>query len=148
MIYTKLLKFQQLGITLDKDGANPHFKSAYPTLNEVLSKLKKPLNDLGILILQIPEKDGLRTRLINTERTNDLSKADPLEAFPPADYVECFMPYVDTTTPQKLVSNNTYNRRVSLVTLLGLEDEDDDGQVASTPVYTKGKAKEEGKDIL
>lgn len=116
MITKKLLKIQQQGIVLEKDGTNPHFKSSYATLNEVLRKVKKPLNDEGIVILQAPEKDGLRTTLLDTE---DDTK------------VECFMPYVEIGTAQKLGSNNTYLRRYSLVTLLGLEDEDDDGNVAS-----------------
>lgn len=126
-IHSKLLEFQKKGITLKKDGTNPHFNSAYVTLNEVLDKVKKPLNDLGVLIVQRPiVKDGvhgLETALIDTE---DDSK------------VECFMSYVEATTAQKLGSNNTYNRRYSLVTLLGLEDDDDDGNKASAP---KGKAK-------
>lgn len=118
-IYKKLLAFQMLDITIKKDGKNPHFKSTYATLNQVLEKVKKPLNDMQILILQTPEKDGLRTTLMDME---DDSK------------VECFMPYTEeTTTAQKLGSNNTYNRRYSLVTLLGLEDEDDDGNRASEP---------------
>lgn len=103
-------------ITITKDGINPHFKSSYSTVNEVLSKVRKPLNDLGILILQTPEKEGLRTQLIDTEDDSEVS---------------CFMPYVEISTAQKLGSCNTYNRRYSLVTLLGLEDDDDDGNVAS-----------------
>lgn len=118
MIYQKLLDFQKKDISIKKDGKNPHFKSSYATLNEVLDKVKKPLNEAGVLILQLPEKEGLRTIL------RDVSDETQ---------VECFMPYVETTTPQKLGSCNTYNRRYSLVTLLGLEDEDDDGNVASTP---------------
>ena len=117
MIVAKLLEFQKLGIVVEKTGTNPHFKSTYATLNEVLAKIKPQLNALGILVLQTPEKDGLRTKLIDTSDNSS---------------VEAFMPYVETTTAQKLGSNNTYNRRYSLVTLLGLEDEDDDGNVAST----------------
>lgn len=116
MITKKLLDFQKMNIAVKKDGSNPHFKSSYATLNEVLDKVKAPLNELGILIFQEPTATGLLTSLIDTE---DDSRATG------------FMPYVDTTTPQKLVSCNTYNRRVSLVTLLGLEDEDDDGNLAS-----------------
>ena len=115
-ITKKLLEFQKMNIAVKKDGSNPHFKSSYATLNEVLDKVKAPLNEMGIVIIQMPEKDGLKTSLYDTEDKSE---------------VTCFMPYVDTTTPQKLVSCNTYNRRVSLVTLLGLEDEDDDGNVAS-----------------
>ncbi len=115
-ITKKLLDFQKMNIAVKKDGSNPHFKSSYATLNEVLDKVKAPLNEMGILILQSPQATGLETVLVDTE---DDSK------------IVCFLPYVDTTTPQKLVSCNTYNRRVSLVTLLGLEDEDDDGNLAS-----------------
>ena len=127
MILKKLLEFQKLNIVVDKDGTNPHFKSSYATLNEVLSKVKKPLNDLGILILQRPQQIGLITELIDTE---DDTK------------VECLMPYTaETTTAQKLGSNNTYNRRYSLITLLGLEDEDDDANIASaTRLLTKKDA--------
>jgi len=120
MITKKLLEFQKLNIVVSKDGENPHFKSSYATINEVLAKVKKPLNDMGILILQEPNRDGLLTRLIDTEDESEVS---------------AFMPYTDMTSAQKLGSCNTYNRRYSLVTLLGLEDEDDDGNVAS------GKAK-------
>lgn len=125
MITNKLLTFQKQNITVEKVGENPHFRSSYATLNEVLSKVKEPLNKLGILILQSPSTSGLTTTLIDTE---DNSR------------VECFMPYVEATTAQKLGSCNTYNRRYSLVTLLGLEDVDDDGNVASVSVVKKGKA--------
>ena len=116
MITKKLLEFQKLNIKVTKDSDNPYFKSKYVNLNEVLDKVKKPLNDLGVVIIQLPQEKGLLTQLIDTE---DDSK------------VECFMPYVEATTAQKLGSNNTYNRRYSLVTLLGLEDVDDDGNAAS-----------------
>lgn len=131
MIHAKLLKFQQLGITLKKEGVNPHFNSSYVTLNEVLDKVKKPLNDLGVLILQNPEATGLRTILFDTE---DDTK------------IESFMPYVETSTAQKLGSNNTYVRRYALVTMLGLEDEDDDGNRASAPEVPAYKR--EGDKVL
>jgi hypothetical protein len=131
MIHKKLLEIQQMDIVVKKKGNNPHFKSSYATLNEVLKKIKKPLNDRKVLILQTPEKEGLRTALIDLE---DESK------------VEGFMPYVEVSTAQKLGSCNTYNRRYSLVTMLGLEDEDDDGNVASS----KGKipTKKEADKIM
>lgn len=114
-----------MNITVSKDGTNPHFRSSYVTLNEVLEKVKKPLNDLGIVIIQMPEKDGLRTKLVDVVSSGEGKQY--------GDCIECFMPYVECTTAQKLGSNNTYNRRYSLITLLGLEDQDDDGNVASEP---------------
>jgi len=119
MIYKKLLEFQKLGISVKKSSTNPHFKSKYADLNEVLDKVSKPLNDLGVVIIQahtmIGGKPGLRTTLIDTEDET---------------YVVGFLPYVQTENAQKMGANITYNRRYSLVTMLGLEDEDDDGNGA------------------
>ncbi len=135
-IYTKLLEFQKLGITLKKDGTNPHFSSSYVTLNEVLDKVKKPLNDMGIVIIQRGECEwsdgeqvsGLVTELVDTE---DETR------------VRAFMPYVGATDSQKLGSANTYLRRYSLITLLGLEDEDLDGEDAINNITGVGDAKGE-----
>lgn len=125
MIQKKLLDFQKLGIKVTKEGENPHFKSRYVTLNEVLEKVVSVLNGMDIVIIQTPEKDGLRTTLWDTE---DDTK------------IEGFMPYVEVTTAQKLGSCNTYNRRYSIVTMLGLQDEDDDGNVASATSRGQGVA--------
>ena len=120
MIYKKLLEFQKLGITIKKGDRNPHFKNTYANLNEVLSKVTKPLNDLGVVIIQAPTKDGLLTTLVDTETEGEeLSQ------------IQGFLPFVDTANPQKIGSNLTYYRRYALVTMLGLEDADDDGNVAS-----------------
>lgn len=118
-IHSKLLDFQRLNISIVKDGTNPHFKSKYATLNEVLDKVKKPLNDMGVLILFQPEADGLRTILMDLESNTS---------------VESFMKHVGIGNAQSVLSCNTYYRRSSLVALLGLEDEDDDGNKASVVI--------------
>ena len=116
MIYKKLLEFQKLGITIKKGSANPFFKSNYANLNEVLDKVTKPLNDLGVVIIQTVQLDGLRTILMDTE--DDTA-------------VHSMVEFVQKADAQKLGSNITYNRRYALVTMLSLEDEDDDGNKAS-----------------
>lgn len=127
MIHKKLLEFQKLNITIEKDAVNPHFKNSYSSLNEVLSKVKKPLNDLGIIIIQKPQcwdetpqgmYSGLITKLIDTEDDSE---------------VDSFVPFVNATDMQKLGGAITYARRYSLVSMLGLEDADDDGNTASAP---------------
>lgn len=125
MILTKLLEFQKANVTLKKNGINPHFKSSYVTLNEVLDKVKEPLNALGVLVVQEPSLEGLRTRLIDTEDSTE---------------VEGLMPWVGHDNAQKLLACTTYYRRGSLVAMLGLEDEDDDGEVASKPAKSSVKA--------
>lgn len=129
-IYTKLLELQKQNISVTKDGNNPHFKSKYATLNEVLDKVKSPLNKLGIVILFQPEETGLKTILHDTESDTSISG---------------FMKYVDCNNAQKLLACNTYFRRGSLVSLLGLEDEDDDGTTASAPAKV---TKKETKPLL
>jgi hypothetical protein len=118
-IHKKLLEFQKLGVTLKKDGINPHFRSSYVTLNQVLDKVKKPLNDMGVVIVQSVEETGLRTRIIDTEGVGTTDEVSSLVPFPPI------------TDMQKLGGAITYARRYSLIALLGLEDEDDDGNAAS-----------------
>jgi hypothetical protein len=115
-IHKKLLQFQKMNISVIKDGNNPHFKSKYATLNEVLDKVKKPLNDLGVVIIFEPNIEGLQTILHCVDSGTE---------------VKGFMKYVDCGNAQKLLACNTYYRRGTLVSLLGLEDEDDDGNKAS-----------------
>jgi len=122
MIYKKLLEFQKLGITVTKGEKNPHFKNTYANLNEVLDKVIKPLNDKNILVIQTPTAEGLKTVLIDTEDDTQ---------------VEGFLPFMGIANPQHIGSNLTYYRRYSLVTMLGLEDEDDDGNKASLKPINK-----------
>lgn len=131
-IYTKLLEFQRLGISIKKGSINPHFKNEYADINEVLDKVKKPLNDMGVVIIQSPESfnnigqnfQGLKTVLYDTES---------------GTYVESHTPFINPSDMQKLGGAITYARRYSLIAMLGLEDEDDDGEKASTDT---GKAPE------
>lgn len=124
-IYTKLLEFQKKNIVLPKDATNPHFKNGYTSINAVLEAVKKPLNDLGIVIIQEPSLAGLITKLYDTESDT---------------FIEGLLEFTQKADAQKMGSNITYNRRYSLITMLGLEDEDDDGNKAS--------AKTEKKEVL
>lgn len=118
MIYKKLLDFQKLGVTIKKGSTNPHYRSTYANLNEVLDKVKEPLNKLGIVIIQTPTEHGLETRILDTEDDS---------------FIVSTVPFINPTDMQKLGGAITYARRYALVTMLGLEDEDDDGNAASAP---------------
>jgi len=136
-IHKKLLDFQKLNITIERDSTNPHFKSSYSSLNEVLAKVKGPLNEMGVLIVQQPDIHptagaGLATHLLDTEDDSKMT---------------CFVPFVGATDMQKLGGAVTYSRRYSLVTMLGLEDSDDDGNVASAPSFKKGQAGKQDDDL-
>jgi hypothetical protein len=122
MIYEKLYKFSKKNITIEKDGVNPHFKNRYSTLTEVLSKVKPVLAEMGILILQQPEVEGLKTRLIDLEDNSEVSGT---------------MPWEGVDNPQKVLACTTYYRRGSLISMLGLEDEDNDGEDTVARVQPK-----------
>ena len=115
MIYKKLLEFQKLGISIKKDKRNPHFKNDYASLNEVLDKVKEPLNKLDVVIIPIPRPKGIITRLYDTSDDTHL---------------DCYVPYINPTDMQKLGGAITYARRYALVSMLALEDEDLDGENA------------------
>ena len=119
-IQKKLLEFQKLNISVKKDGKNPHFKSKYATLNEVLDKVKQPLNNLGVVIIFTPNFDGLETTLYDIDSDT---------------FITSYMKYIGASNAQQILSCNTYYRRGSLISLLGLEDEDDDGNLASAIDY-------------
>lgn len=127
-IYSQLLEFQKKNIVLKKDATNPHFKNSYTSINAVLEAVKKPLNDLGIVIIQTPTLNGLKTRLIHVESET---------------WIEGDLEFVQKSDAQKMGSNITYNRRYSLITMLGLEDEDDDGEKASKVLVGKNPSIEE-----
>lgn len=116
MIYKKLLEIQQRGLSVTKNKTNPHYKNGYPDINEVLSKVLPVLSKKKISLVQSPTTEGLLTTLIDTE---DDTK------------VESLIPWTNNTDPQKIGGAITYYRRYSLVSLLNLEAEDDDGNQAS-----------------
>jgi hypothetical protein len=123
-IHKKLLEFQRLGISIIKGKVNAHFKNKYANIDEVLEKVRPALSQVGIVMAQLPTETGLRTTLTDPED---------------GSFVEGFLPFLAATKPQEIGSNLTYLRRYSLVAMLGLEDDDDDGQAAQTPAKAATK---------
>lgn len=111
----KLLEFQKKVNAIKKDGKNPHFKSTYATLTQILSEVKPILNDLGLLVTQ-PIKDNKVGTVIYD---NNLIVAESWINLP------------EGLNAQQIGSAITYYRRYTLASLLALELEDDDGNLAS-----------------
>lgn len=123
----KLLKFQKTIQAIKKDGNNPHFKSKYATLPQILSEVKPILSDLGLILLQPIKGNQVQTIIIDSES---------------GEHYDSSMDMPTGLTPQQSGSAITYYRRYLLAGLLSLEiedDEDDDGHEASKaiPVATK-----------
>ncbi|SER37495.1 MULTISPECIES: ERF family protein [Pseudomonas] len=104
-----------------KDSVNPHFRSKYADLAEVLNTSRPVLAKHGLSVVQMPSfqdgKVGVTTLLmhasgqfISSELVGPCMKVDP----------------------QGIGSAITYYRRYSLAAFAGIAQEDDDGNDAST----------------
>lgn len=119
-IAQKLLRVQQSIEKVTKTSKNPHFRSTFADLNEVLAVSKGALNEENIFIAQGPGKDQfgqyVETTLINGEDGQSLSSRV----------------YFSGTEDnmQKIGAAITYARRFGLASLLALESQDDDGETA------------------
>lgn len=140
----KLLEIQKEIGGIKKDSTNPFYKSKYFDINSLLEQVKPILNKHGVILLQgltnINGKLALETSLISVEKSGTVSTW--------ADLVRTICPLPDIQDPQKIGSAITYFRRYALQSLLALEAEDDDGNVASNTVKVKAKIKtiEESED--
>jgi hypothetical protein len=139
-MYNKLLKIQEEIGAIKKDATNPFYKSKYFDINSLLEQVKPILNNNGVVLLQgltnIEGKLALSTKLINADKTvADLNVG-----------IEYICPLPDIQDPQKIGSAITYFRRYALQSLLALEAEDDDGNVASNTVKVKAKVVEMEKE--
>lgn len=102
--------------TISKDGTNPHFKSKYATLPQIIGEVKPILNKHGLLLLQ---------PILENEVTTQISFGK-----------ECHVSSIklpEGLNAQQIGSAITYFRRYTLASLLSLEIEDDDGNGASEP---------------
>lgn len=121
-IYTKLLDIQQQSTTLKKDANNPFFKSAYITLDNIISTYNEKLSQKQIVCYHYTKDNKLTTVLIDTE---DDSKVE-------SEF------NVLNTDPQKAGSEITYWKRYNLGQLLNIQtDTDDDWNLASKDWNTK-----------
>lgn len=116
----KLLEVQKKIGAVSKSSINPHFRSKYASLDEVLDVSKSCLNDEGVFIAQGPGKDAfgqyVETSLIDAESGQQIQGK---VYFSGAE-----------DNMQKIGAAITYARRFGLTSLLALETEDDDGESA------------------
>lgn len=123
----KLLELQKRIAPITKDTENPFFKSRYFDVNKIIEVIKPILNELELVIVQplsnVNGKPAIRTMVI------DATTGDVL--------VEDTVTLPELGDPQKMGSAITYFRRYALQSLLLLEAEDDDANIASQPVKTQ-----------
>lgn len=115
-IYKKLFKVTSTMDKMKKDSTNPFFNSKYFDVNQLIEAVRPALIAEDLLILQPIENGSVGTRIVDVDS---------------GDSVEAFLPLPDLSDPQKIGSCITYYRRYTLQSLLGIEAEDDDGNLAS-----------------
>lgn len=111
---------------LKKDASNPFFKSKYVQLKDILKIAKEKCTEHNFILIQYPLFDDTLGR--NTLQTI-LQHKDGQKITGNIEIVA-----KDPTDPQKVGGGLTYMRRYSLTCMLGLEEEDDDGNQASVAV--------------
>lgn len=116
-IYKKLNEFKTKVGAIKKDSTNPHFKNKYASIESVLDTIEQPLLDAGLGFIQCVEDLNLITTIYDTESDVTISSKVPL--------------ILNKQDMQQLGSAITYARRYGLVSMFGLEQEDDDGNLAS-----------------
>ena len=124
-IYQKLFKLQQEIGAISKDSKNPFFKSSYFDINQLVDKLLPLLKQNKLLLLQPIVKNEVYAIIQDTESDGRVVSSIPLP---------------EMQDPQNIGGAITYYRRYALVSLLGLQADDDDGNTATGKTNQKVKS--------
>jgi hypothetical protein len=108
----------KMGVVL-KGDSNPFFRSKYATLSTILTAIKEPLHESGLVFTQFPVGENELMSMVIHPESGEWIKG--VYRMTPAK-----------NDPQGQGSVITYQRRYALGAILGLNiDEDDDGNAAS-----------------
>jgi hypothetical protein len=114
-INAKLLEIQKEQVRVDKDGKNPHYKSNYVTLDNLLSVILPIASDKWLVITHYIHDRKLITNVGDTESGEVIISSFPLTQ----------------DDPQKLWSAITYAKRYNIGAVFNVITElDDDGNYA------------------
>ena len=108
-----------------KEAKNDFFKSKYATLATVLGTIRPILAKHGLAVLQFPAVSSDSARVLALETTLLHASGEWISLTTEVPMVKA--------DPQGYGSAMTYTRRYSLLAVLGLAAEDDDGHAASQP---------------
>lgn len=120
-IYIALAAAQSEMGPLVKGSNNPHFKSKYADLADLVTAVRGPLNNNGIAffhcIVRTESGQDMRTVLMHGESETS---------------IECDVPLiVSKNDMQGMKSATTYAKRVGLESVTGIAADDDDGNAAA-----------------
>jgi len=130
----KLLSVQKNIGALTKSANNPFFKSKYADLNQVLEVAKEALHPEGLFVVQGPGMNESGRYIETTIIDGDSGQS-----------ISCKVPFSGSEkNMQEIGAATTYGRRFGLVSLLALEQEDDDGNFVSGKTEAKQPARPTG----
>lgn len=107
----------------NKNSRNPHFKSDYADLAEVIATVKAAACKHGLSFSQMPGIDKHGNVTVETLLVHQSGEFISSVSASPAQ----------KSTPQGIGSAITYLRRYSLAAVFGIAQADDDGNAASQP---------------
>jgi len=114
----RLMAFQKEVGAISKDSTNPFFKSKYFDINGLISAIKPLLEKNGLVLLQpLTNVDGKPA--LQTIISDDNEKIEGTIVLP------------ELADPQKMGSVITYYRRYAIQSMLMLQAEDNDGEIAA-----------------
>jgi hypothetical protein len=127
-LFDRLFKVQERIGKISKDKTNPFFESKYADINTVLEMIKPILHEEGILFMQplsnVDGKPAITTILIHGKESIEYTTVFP--DLPKPKEGKKSNPFQD------MGSAITYYRRYALISILGLEAEDIDGNITSS----------------
>lgn len=103
----------------EKGALNPHFQRRYADLASVWEAIRQPLSKNGLAIVQLPSADGPRVTVVT------------ILCHKSGQYITSTLTMLAReNSPQGIGSAITYARRYSLMAIVGVAPEDDDGEAA------------------
>lgn len=119
-LFAALAKAQGEIENASKNAANPHFRSKYADLAEVMTTIRATLPKHGLSLIQSPHFDGSMAHL------------DTILAHASGGYITATASCVPAKSDaQGIGAATTYLRRYSAASLVGIHQEDDDGEAAA-----------------
>ena len=134
IIFKALLEVQKELKNPKFDSVNPHFRSKYASLAEVLATVKPVLNKNGLVLLQLLNCDNkvvtINTKILHVESGEELN----------CGTIALPIPDRGDNLVQAMGAVITYLRRYSILTALGVVgEEDDDAESITTPNTSEAK---------
>ena len=112
---------------ISKDSTNPFYKSKYFDINKLIEQLHPLLVKNKVILLQPIRDNKVYSELLDLESDSSINS---------------FIELTGIKDPQKVGIEITYFRRYTLTSLLGLQAEDEDGNVGKNPNEIKPKVVE------